>query len=74
MAKDGKFIKLSNWLKNERIGQTFWDTPLCSHSPPFGHLGMYFNDRWAQNLGIAKWGAVGMDPYQDFCDFFFHQF
>ena len=26
MAKDGKFIKLSNWLKNERIEQTFWHT------------------------------------------------
>ena len=25
-AEDGKLIKLSNWLKNGRIEQTFWDT------------------------------------------------
>ena len=52
MAKFAKFIKLSNWLKNERIWQTFWHTlcPLCSHSPPFGHLVTYFNDRCGQNI------------------------
>ena len=26
MAKDGKLIKLSNWLKNGRIEETFLDT------------------------------------------------